>query len=122
MAGVPRLEGVFVPPVTPFDERGEVDLACIERLAAECLDAGAAGIVALATSLTDDERKEIVAACARVCQDRSSQLLVGAHETYARVPYACQIAQDAGHTKVTHESSREAELHLRLAQLTHEIV
>ena len=98
MAGVPGLKGLYVPLVTPFDERGEVDLACVERLTADCLDAGAAGVVALATSLTDDERKEIVAACARVCQDRSSQLLVGAHETYARVPYACQIAQDAGHT------------------------
>ena len=33
--------------VTPFDEAGRVDVACLERLAAESLDAGAAGIVAL---------------------------------------------------------------------------
>jgi 4-hydroxy-tetrahydrodipicolinate synthase len=83
--------------VTPFDERGEVDLACVERLAAECLDAGAAGVVALATtgeatSLTDDERTEIVAACARVCQGRSAQLLVGAGTNDTRTTVARHAA------------------------------
>ena len=44
------MEGVFIPLVTPFDEAGRVDVACLERLAAEFLDAGAAGIVALGTT------------------------------------------------------------------------
>jgi 4-hydroxy-tetrahydrodipicolinate synthase len=96
------LEGVFVPLVTPFDEAGRVDVACLERLAAEFLDAGAAGIVALGTTgeasaLDDAERSQVVAACARVCGDRGAQLIVGAgtndtrttiarHEQLAEVP------------------------------------
>ena len=96
------LEGLFVPLVTPFDGAGRVDVACLERLAAECLDAGAAGIVALGTTaetsaLDDAERSQVVAACARVCGDRGAQLIVAAgtndtrttiarHEQLAEVP------------------------------------
>jgi 4-hydroxy-tetrahydrodipicolinate synthase len=96
------LEGVFVPLVTPFDEAGRVDVACLEGLAVESLDAGAAGIVALATTgeasaLDGAERSQVVAACARVCGDRGAQLIVGAgtndtrttiarHEQLAEVP------------------------------------
>ncbi len=96
------LEGLFVPLVTPFDEAGRVDVACLERLAAESLDAGAAGIVALGTTgeasaLDDTERSQVVAACARVCSDRGAQLVVGAgtndtrttitrHQELAEVP------------------------------------
>src|SRR5437588_11275422 len=83
MADRAELEGLYVPLVTPFDESGAVDLKAVERLALECLDGGANGIVALATtgevtSLDDHERAEIVAVCAQVCADRSAQLLVGA--------------------------------------------
>src|SRR5438309_1513467 len=97
-----KLAGLYVPLVTPFDESGDVDLKAVARLARECLDAGARGIVALATtgeatSLDDHERKEIVTVCALACADRSSQLLVGAgtndtrttierHEALADVP------------------------------------
>lgn len=96
------LRGLYVPLVTPFDERGEVDVASLEALGAACLDAGAAGLVALATtgeatSLDEGERADVVAACARVCADRGAQLLVGAgtydtrttiarHEALAEVP------------------------------------
>ena len=96
------LKGVFVPLVTPFHEAGRVDVACLEGLAAESLDAGAAGIVALATTgeasaLDGAERSQVVAACARVCGDRGAQLIVGAgtndtrttiarHEQLAEVP------------------------------------
>ena len=96
------LEGVFVPLITPFDEAGRVDVACLERLAAEFLDAGAAGIVALGTTgeasaLDGAERGQVVAACARVCGDKGAQLIVGAgtndtrttiarHEQLAEVP------------------------------------
>lgn len=96
------LEGVFVPLITPFDANGRVDVGCLERLAAEALDAGAAGLVALGTTgepsaLDEDERRQVVAACARVCGDRDAQLIVGAgtndtrttierHEQLADVP------------------------------------
>jgi 4-hydroxy-tetrahydrodipicolinate synthase len=100
--GQRTLEGVFVPLITPFDEAGRVDVPSLERLAAECLDAGAAGIVALGTTgeasaLDDAERSLVMAACARVCQDKGAPLIVGAgtndtrttitrHEQLADVP------------------------------------
>jgi 4-hydroxy-tetrahydrodipicolinate synthase len=100
--GERTLQGVFVPLITPFDEAGRVDVECLERLAADFLDAGAAGIVALGTTgeasaLDDAERSQVVAACARVCGDRGAQLIVGAgtndtrttiarHEQLAEVP------------------------------------
>jgi 4-hydroxy-tetrahydrodipicolinate synthase len=81
--GQRTLQGVFVPLITPFDEAGRVDVASVERLAAEAVDAGAAGIVALGTTgeasaLDDAERSQVVAACARVCGDKGAQLVVGA--------------------------------------------
>jgi 4-hydroxy-tetrahydrodipicolinate synthase len=97
-----QLRGVYVPVVTPFDGRGDVDLDTLERLTDEVLSAGAAGVVALATtgeptSLDDAERDAVVAACSRVCADRGAGLIVGAgtndtrttlarHEALADVP------------------------------------
>jgi 4-hydroxy-tetrahydrodipicolinate synthase len=91
--GQRTLEGVFVPLITPFDEAGRVDAACLERLAAEALDAGAAGIVALGTTgeasaLDDAERAQVVAACARVCGDKGAQLIVGAGTNDTRTTIA----------------------------------
>jgi 4-hydroxy-tetrahydrodipicolinate synthase len=97
-----QLSGLLVPLVTPFDERDRVDLDALERLALELIEAGAAGVVALATtgeatSLDDQERGEVIAACARVCVDMGATLVVGAgtndtrttvarHEALADVP------------------------------------
>ncbi len=97
-----QLRGVYVPLVTPFDRHGRVDLEALERLTDEVLTAGAAGVVALATtgeptSLDDAERDAVVAACNRVCTDRGAGLIVGAgtndtrttlvrHEALADVP------------------------------------
>ena len=91
-----------MPAVTPFDEAGLVDVACLERLVVGFLDDGAAGVVALGTTgeasaLDDAERREVVAACSRVCTDRGAPLVVGAgtndtrttiarHEELAGVP------------------------------------
>jgi 4-hydroxy-tetrahydrodipicolinate synthase len=102
MASDFRPTGVFVPLVTPFTEADGVDVDALEALAAEVLGAGAAGIVALATtgeptSLDDSEREAVVAVCARVCADRGRTLVVGAgtndtrttiarHEALAEVP------------------------------------
>jgi 4-hydroxy-tetrahydrodipicolinate synthase len=99
-----RPSGVLVPLVTPFDERGSVDLGALQRLAVRALDAGAAGIVALATtgeptSLDDTERAAVVSACAEACARREAVLVVGAgtndtrttiarHEALADVPGA----------------------------------
>ena len=77
----------------------------LERLAAEVIDAGAAGVVALATtgeptSLDEAEREAVVSAIAGVCADRGAALLVGAgtndtrttiarHEALGDVPGVC---------------------------------
>ena len=79
--------------MTPIDEAGRVDVACVERLAAESLDAGAAGIVALGTTgeaspLDDAERRDVVAACARVCGDKGARLIVGAGTNDTRTTIA----------------------------------
>jgi 4-hydroxy-tetrahydrodipicolinate synthase len=75
--------GLYVALVTPFGEDGAVALDVVERLAAEALDAGAQGIVALATtgeptSLDAAERDAVVAAIATVCADKDGELIVGA--------------------------------------------
>jgi 4-hydroxy-tetrahydrodipicolinate synthase len=77
------LGGVYVPLVTPFGDDGAVDFASLQRLATESLDAGATGLVALATtgevtSLTDGERTDVVAALSETCMDRGAPLIVGA--------------------------------------------
>jgi 4-hydroxy-tetrahydrodipicolinate synthase len=61
MAG---FRGVFTIPVTPFDERGEVDEASLQREVDWCVRAGAHGIVAPVNAsegpaLTDEERKRV---------------------------------------------------------------
>lgn len=93
---------MIVPLVTPFAADGRVDLGSLRALAERALAAGAAGIVALATtgeptSLDDGERAAVVAACSEVCADRGAVLVVGAgtndtrttiarHEALAGVP------------------------------------
>jgi 4-hydroxy-tetrahydrodipicolinate synthase len=102
MASDFRPDGVFVPLITPFTEDDHVDHHALEALAADALDAGARGIVALATtgeptSLDETERDLVVATCARVAADRGGTLIVGAgtndtrvtierHEALANVP------------------------------------
>src|SRR3954470_5291169 len=104
MASDFRPSGLFPPLVTPFAEDGSVDLDSLERLAAQVIEDGAAGIVALATtgeatSLTAEERDAAVATCAAVCADKDAMLIVGAgtndtrttierHEALADTPAA----------------------------------
>jgi 4-hydroxy-tetrahydrodipicolinate synthase len=83
MATDANLRGVYVPIVTPFAADGSVAIDALERLCREFLDAGAAGIVALgttgeSTALDADEKHAVIAACSRVCEERSAQLIVGA--------------------------------------------
>ncbi len=75
--------GLFVPLVTPFTDRGDLDARALEDLAHRVLDAGAAGLVALGTTaetpaLTSAERAAILDTCARVCRERSVPLIAGA--------------------------------------------
>jgi 4-hydroxy-tetrahydrodipicolinate synthase len=86
-------DGLLVPLVTPFDARGDVDLGALERLAIEVLDAGADGLVALATtgeasSLDAREREAVIAVCADVARARDVTLLVGAGTNDTRTTIA----------------------------------
>ena len=87
------VRGLHVPLVTPFDAAGAVDLGALERLAEDVLDAGADGLVALATtaeasSLDDRERDAVVSVCARVAVDRGAALIVGAGTNDTRTTIA----------------------------------
>jgi 4-hydroxy-tetrahydrodipicolinate synthase len=77
------LEGVYVPLITPFTSEGSVALDAVEQLCRDYLDAGCTGIVALGTTgessaLDAAEQRAVIDACARVCDERSAQLVVGA--------------------------------------------
>ena len=96
------VRGLYPPLVTPFDADDRVDLEALEALAAELLDGGAAGLVALGSTaepfaLDESESAAVVDTVARVCVDRGAQLIVGAgtvdtratierHEALADVP------------------------------------
>jgi 4-hydroxy-tetrahydrodipicolinate synthase len=80
--------GLYVPLITPFDAAGAVALDALETLAHDVLGAGAAGLVALGTTgepaaLSHTERRAVVDVAARVCRERSAQLLVGANTAEA---------------------------------------
>ena len=77
------LDGLYVPLITPFHSDGAVALDALETLAQEVLDAGATGVVGLGTTgepavLGDSERRAVIDVAARVCRERSAQLVVGA--------------------------------------------
>jgi 4-hydroxy-tetrahydrodipicolinate synthase len=96
--------GLYPPLVTPFDDRGAVDLDALERLAGELIADGADGVVALGSTgeplaLTPAESAAVIDVCARVCAEAGALLIVGAgsadtrtaierHEALAAVPGA----------------------------------
>lgn len=76
------LRGVWIPLITPFTASDEVDVAAVERLSNEYLDAGARGIVALGTTgespaLDAAEKAVVIATTSRVCAQRGAPLIVG---------------------------------------------
>ena len=83
MANDLQLRGVYIPLITPFAADGSVALDAVTLLCHEYLDAGATGIVALGTtgeasSLSAEEKRAVIDACAMVCSERAAQLIVGA--------------------------------------------
>ena len=76
------LRGVYVPLITPYEADGSVALGAIERLAHECLDAGAAGLVPLGTTgesplLDAKEKRSIIELCAAIGRERDVHVIVG---------------------------------------------
>ena len=77
------LAGLWIPLITPYDAKGEVDLHALRTLADQVLVDGARGLVALGTtaeptSLTERERADVVAVCSDVAVDRGAGLMVAA--------------------------------------------
>ncbi|MFC6879783.1 MULTISPECIES: dihydrodipicolinate synthase family protein [Actinomadura] len=77
------MHGIHASLVTPFTPSGEVDAKSLERLALHCLDAGAAGLVALGTTgeaalLDAAEQRTVLEVCRSVSIDRGAHLTVGA--------------------------------------------
>ncbi len=78
-----RIEGLWVPIVTPFEDDGTLDLASLGTLAEHLLSAGVDGLVALGTTgepatLTAQERVDVVRVCAWACERAGRRLIVGA--------------------------------------------
>jgi len=76
------LRGVYIPLITPYETDGSVALGAIARLAHECLDAGAAGLVPLGTTgespfLDAAEKRSIVELCAGIGRERDVHVIVG---------------------------------------------
>ncbi|MEV8638209.1 4-hydroxy-tetrahydrodipicolinate synthase [Streptosporangium sp. NPDC051023] len=83
------LSGVYLPLITPFAENGEIALDALEDLANAAIEDGAAGLVALGTTaevamLAEEERRAVVEVCAKVCRERSAELIVGAGSSDTR--------------------------------------
>ncbi|MEV6694667.1 dihydrodipicolinate synthase family protein [Micromonospora sp. NPDC051196] len=76
--------GLYVPLITPFDERGEVDHDALTSLADEVLAGGADGLVALGTTaephaLRTTERQTVIDIVGAACRRHRAGFMVGAH-------------------------------------------
>ncbi|HEX8008807.1 MAG TPA: 4-hydroxy-tetrahydrodipicolinate synthase [Trebonia sp.] len=79
----PSLQGLYVPLITPFTDKGELAPEALEKLAHAVIDSGAAGLVIFGTTgepatLTAAERHAVLDICARVCHERGAALIAGA--------------------------------------------
>ncbi|MCD0447850.1 dihydrodipicolinate synthase family protein [Actinocorallia sp. API 0066] len=87
------IHGILVPLVTPFDADGRIAGDALQALAADVLEQGASGIVALGTTaeaaaLDAAERQLVVDLCAEVCRERDAPLVVGAGSADTRASEA----------------------------------
>ena len=90
-------DGLMPAMVTPFDERGEIDLRATEAVIERFVDAGVSGISPLgstgeATHLTFDERKRFAGEVVRIVGGRIP-VVVGAGSSGTRV--AVELARNA---------------------------
>ena len=83
------LRGIYVPLITPFGPDGEIAESALADLARQMIDSGVAGLVALgttgeATALSTDEKRRVIDVCARACEERGAQLMIGAGSSDTR--------------------------------------
>ena len=91
------LRGVWLPLITPFDAKGEVDTKAIESLCHEYATAGVSGIVALgttgeATSLDASEKEAVVDAVLRASTAAGIRVIVGTGTNNTRATIAATAA------------------------------
>lgn len=82
-SGNARIEGLWVPIVTPFTSDGMLDEGSLKRLSQRLVDDGVDGLVALGTTgepatLSAAERRRVVEVCAEVCAAAGRGLMIGA--------------------------------------------
>src|SRR5690348_18275282 len=70
-----KLEGIYVPLVTPFDKDGKIDQPKLETLVEAMVDKGVAGLAACGTTgeyyaLDDAERSQVLKTVHRVAAGR----------------------------------------------------
>lgn len=99
------MEGVYVPVVTPFDPRGDVDLDTLAAVVEHVLSAGVRGIVACGTTgeyyaLTDDERLAVMRTIHTAAEGRAV-LVAGCNSGATRQSVALAVAaRDLGYDAV----------------------
>jgi 4-hydroxy-tetrahydrodipicolinate synthase len=92
-----KLEGVYVPVVTPFDANEGLDLSTLTKVIDFCLDGGVAGVVSCGTTgeyyaMSSDERKNVMARTREVVGTRA-HLVAGCNAGSTRE--AISLAQSA---------------------------
>src|SRR5512141_150484 len=92
-----KLEGVYVPVVTPFDADEGLDLSTLTKVVDYCLDAGVRGIVSCGTTgeyyaMSTSEREQVMAHTRDVVGNRA-QLVAGCNAGSTRE--AIHLAESA---------------------------
>lgn len=100
-----KIEGVYVPVVTPFDGSCEIRLPGLTQVIDRCINAGATGIVSCGTTgeyyaMTFDERVQVMTHTASVAKGRA-RLVAGcnAGSTREAIAYG-KIAKELGYDAV----------------------
>jgi 4-hydroxy-tetrahydrodipicolinate synthase len=91
-----KIEGVYVPVVTPFDSNDVINQAVLTDVVNRCVDAGAAGIVSCGTTgeyyaMSHEERIEVMTLTASVAKGKA-QLVAGCNAGSTKEAIAYGIA------------------------------
>mgnify|MGYP000985885323 FL=1 len=60
-----QFKGIFVALITPFDSKGQIDFAALERLIEHCIRGGVESLITMGTTgesvtLSHDEKNQVV--------------------------------------------------------------
>jgi 4-hydroxy-tetrahydrodipicolinate synthase len=91
-----KIEGVYIPVVTPFDSNDKINPEMLTKLITRCVDAGAAGIVSCGTTgeyyaMSQAERLEVMALTASAAKGKA-QLVAGCNAGSTKEAIAYGVA------------------------------